>query len=58
MNNDRTRPFLLPPIYHGGPLSWMEKYFMGRLKVFRDENTDFNEYLKEVEQSLTECYLI
>lgn len=54
MNNDRTRPFLLPPIYHGGPLSWIEKYFRGRLKVFRDENPDFNEYLKEVEQEIND----
>ena len=54
MNNDRTRPFLLSPIYHGGPLSWMEKYFRGRLKVFREENPDFNEFLKEVEQEIND----
>ena len=53
-NKDRIRPFLLQPIYHGAPASWSMEYFRGRLKVFREENPDFNVFLKEVEQEIND----
>ena len=58
MNNDRTRPFLLEPVYHGAPASWSEKYFQGKLKEYRDNNPKFDEYLKEIENVLRQKKLL
>ena len=45
MDNDRTRPFLLAPIYHGAPASGSQKYFQSRLRRYREDHLAFDEYL-------------
>ena len=54
MDKDRTRPFLLEPVYHGAPISWARKYFRGKLSGFRRENIEFDEFLKGVEKIIVE----
>lgn len=52
MDNDRTRPFILEPVYHGAPASWSEKYFQGKLKEYRQNHPEFDEYLIDIEAIL------
>lgn len=54
MEKDRTRPFLLEPVYHGAPISWAQKYFRGRLSGFRKENPEFDEFLTGIEKIIIE----
>lgn len=44
----RTRPFLLQPIYQGGPLNSLERYFRNELKQYREENKEFDEFLNDI----------
>ena len=53
MDNDRTRPFLLEPVYHGAPVSWTKKYFQGRLRQYRDNHPEFDEYLINVASEIS-----
>lgn len=52
MNNDRTRPFILKPVFYCAPVSWAEKYFRGKLREYRDNHLEFDEYLTEVENEI------
>ena len=52
MDNDRTRPFILEPVYHGAPASWSEKYFQGKLKEYRQHHPEFDEYLINIEKEI------
>ena len=53
MDNDRTRPFLLEPVYRGAPVSWSESYFQGRLRQYRDNHPEFDEYLINIGNEIT-----
>ena len=57
MEKERARPFLLEPVYHGAPLSWVQKYFRGRLHSFRKENAEFDEFLNGIEKEINERQL-
>lgn len=52
MDKDRTRPFLLEPVYHGAPISWAEKFFRERLKQYRANHPEFDEYLTNVSNEI------
>ena len=53
-DNDRKRPFLEEPVYHGAPLSWAEQYFQERVKEFRKENEEFDLFLKGIDQEISQ----
>ena len=44
----RTRPFLLQPVYRGGPLNRIEEFFCSQLKKYRENNKVFNEFLNDI----------
>lgn len=52
MNNDRTRPFLEEPVYHGAPISWATKYFRSKLEEYRQANPLFDEYLNKIREEI------
>ena len=52
MDNDRTRPFLLEPVYHGAPTSCTQKYFNSKLKQYRKDHPEFDEYLINVKNEI------
>ena len=54
MEKERTRPFLLEPVFHGAPTNWAKKYFSGKLYKFRKENPEFDGFLKEIKQIIEE----
>ena len=46
MYKDKKRPFLEEPVYHGCPISWAERYFRGKVAIFRKKNKEFDSFLK------------
>lgn len=45
---ERTREWIHKPVFHGAPISWAREYFQGRLKQFRKEHKQFNDFLIEI----------
>lgn len=54
INNDRKRPFLEEPVYHGCPISWAERFFQGKVSEFRKANKEFDSFLIGIEQEIRE----
>lgn len=53
INNDRTRSFLEEPHYSGCPcISNSRRYFRSKLEEFRKNNTEFDVFLKGIEQEI------
>ena len=42
---ERTREWIHKPIFHGAPASWPRIYFRGRLKSFRKDHPEFDQFL-------------
>ena len=45
---NRTREWIHKPVFNGAPVSWATEYFQRRLKRFRDEHKEFDEFLNEL----------
>ena len=58
INNDRKRPFLEEPVYHGCPISWAERFFQGKVSEFRKTNKEFDLFLIGIEQEIKNEKLI
>lgn len=52
IDNDRKRPFLEEPVYHGCPISWAERFFQGKVSEFRKANIEFDLFLIGIEQEI------
>ena len=46
----RTREWIHRPVFHGAPISWAKEYFQGRLKQFRKEHKQFDDFLVEINE--------
>ena len=53
MSQDRTRPFLLQPVFYGVPISWVDGYFKSYISNFRKNNPEFDEFLKEMKEEIS-----
>lgn len=45
---ERTREWIHRPVFHGAPISWAKEYFQSRLKQFRKEHNQFDDFLIEI----------
>lgn len=47
---ERRREWLHKPTFNGAPASWNTRYFQLRLKGFREEHGEFDEFLTEIKK--------
>lgn len=52
MSNDRTRPYIEEPVFHGCPISWARKYFQGQVEKYRKNYREFDAFLQEIKEDI------
>ena len=52
MSNDRTRPFIEEPVFHGCPISWARKYFQSQVEKYRKNFGEFDTFLLEIKEEI------